>query len=369
MTNLTEEPRTVRSALREDRPRVTPQLVTGLLGAAASVLLLLAPVLLAESEYTLRVVTKVLVFAIAAYGMNVILGFTGQLSLAHAGFFGMGAYVVGVLTTVHDWSFWLAFLVAVAGTTAVGFTAGLLALRTRAEYFAIYTMACGFVIYLVVSRWKGVTNGLNGIIGVKLPEGGGLIDFADPAALYYLILLVLGITIYATWAIRRSTVGRTLFAIRTSEDLAKSIGVNVGLNKQLAFTASTMIAGTAGALYATAMGFIGPADSSVHLTFEMLMFLLIGGMGTVFGPLIGTFLVVFLFETLQDFQSYRFLVIGPVIVALVIFAPRGIAGYYQSLIARLFRRTGSAATKSVKSTAAGGQPRSTVASQESGEDR
>lgn len=369
MTNLTTQHPTTQSAPSVRPGPTRPLLPTLVLGAAAAVLLVLAPALLAESEYTLRVVTKVLVFAIAAYGMNIILGFTGQLSLAHAGFFGMGAYVVGVLTVEHDWSFWLAFLAAVVGTTAVGFLAGLLALRTRAEYFAIYTMACGFVIYLVISRWSEVTNGLNGIIGVKLPEGGGLIDFANPAMLYYLILLVLAVTMYATWSIRRSTVGRTLTAIRTSEDLAMSIGVNVGLNKQLAFTAATMIAGTAGALYATAMGFIGPADSSVHLTFEMLMFLLIGGMGTVFGPLIGTFLVVFLFEILQDFQSYRFLVIGPVIVALVIFAPRGIAGYYQTLVGRFFGRARADATKSVKTRVAYELQHSTATFHEGDEDR
>jgi len=322
-------------------------LVLGL-GVVGAVVLLGAPALLTESDYTLRLMTMALVYAIATYGMNVILGFTGQLSLAHAGFFGIGAYVTGILTVDHDWSFWAAFVVSVVVTAVTGFLAGLLALRTKQEYFAIYTMATGFIVYLVISRWSDVTHGQQGLIGVKLPEGGDLVDFAEPSAMYYLCLAFLAVAVYATWAIRRSTVGRTLIAIRTSEDLAKSIGVNVGLNKQLAFAASTTIAGTAGALYATTMGFIGPSVSSVNMTFEMLMFLLIGGMGTVFGPIIGTFLVVFLFELMQDFQAYRFLVIGPVIVALVIFAPRGIAGYFQKVVARFVDAPSEATTKTVK---------------------
>ncbi|GAA2005358.1 branched-chain amino acid ABC transporter permease [Brevibacterium samyangense] len=300
-----------------------------------ALVLVLAPLLLSGSDYTLRLVTTAVVYAIAAYGMNIILGLTGQLSLAHAGFFGIGAYIVGILTVDHDWSFWAAFAVAILGTAVGGYLAGLLALRTKEEYFAIYTMAVGTVIYLVIGRWDAVTHAHSGIIGVKFPEGAGIVDFSSPVALYYLAVVFLVLVVYATWAIKRSTVGRNLMAIRTSEDLARSIGVNVGLGKQLAFAASTTVAGLAGGLYATTMGFLGPASASVNLTFEMLMFLLVGGMGTVFGPLIGSVLVVFLFELFQDFQSYRFLVLGPIIILLVIFAPRGIAGAWSALLGRL----------------------------------
>lgn len=302
--------------------------------ALVALALVIAPFALAGQDYLLRLLTMAATYAIAVYGFNIILGLTGQLSLAHGGFFGIGIYVVGLLTTDYGWSFWAAFLAAIVTTAVAGFVCGIVALRTREEYFAIFTMAVGFIIFLVLSRWESVTHGMSGISGIPFPEGFGIIDFSNPIAMYFLVLLFLGGAGYITFAIRRSGVGRTLIAIRTSEDLANSIGVNVGLNKQLAFAASTTFAGVAGGLFATVQGFVGPSSASVNLTFELLMFILVGGLGTVMGPIVGAFAVTFLFEMFQDFQSYRFIVLGPVIIALVIFAPRGIVGYLNAYVAR-----------------------------------
>lgn len=302
--------------------------------ALVAIALVIAPFALAGQDYVLRLLTMAATYAIAVYGFNIILGLTGQLSLAHGGFFGIGIYVVGLLTTDHGWSFWSAFLAAIIVTAVTGFACGVVALRTRQEYFAIFTMAVGFIIFLILSRWESVTHGMSGISGIPFPEGFGIIDFSEPIAMYFLVLLFLVGAAYITYAIRRSGVGRTLIAIRTSEDLANSIGVNVGLNKQLAFAASTTFAGVAGGLFAAVQGFVGPSSASVNLTFELLMFILVGGLGTVMGPIVGSFVVTFLFEAFQDFQSYRFIVLGPVIIALVIFAPRGIVGYLNAYVAR-----------------------------------
>ncbi len=315
--------------------------------AVVALLLVVAPFALAGQDYVLRLLTMAATYAIAVYGFNIILGLTGQLSLAHGGFFGIGIYMVGLLTTKQEWPFWAAFAAAIVTTAVLGFLCGVVALRTREEYFAIFTMAVGFIIYLVLSRWESVTNGMNGISGIPFPEGFGIVDFENPIVMYFLVLLFLAAAAYITHAIRRSGVGRTLIAIRTSEDLANSIGVNVGLNKQLAFAASTTFAGIAGGLFATVQGFVGPTSASVNLTFELLMFILVGGLGTVMGPIVGSFVVTFLFETMQDFQSYRFIVLGPVIIALVIFAPRGIVGYLNAFVARRrrarARRSGTSA--------------------------
>lgn len=294
---------------------------------AILIILALVPVAFGGENYVMRLFTGALCTAIAVYGMNIILGFTGQLSLAQGGFFGVGAYTVGLLTTDYDWSFWAALLAAVVATAVLGYLCGLIALRTKEEYFAIFTMAIGLIVFLVVSRWESVTHAQTGVNNVKLPEGGGLIDFTSPTPLYYLVFIIVAIIVYVTWAIRRSGVGRALVSIRTSEDLADAIGVNVGVNKQLAFAAATALAGLGGGLYASVIGFIGPDSAMIDKTFEMLMFILVGGLGTVAGPLLGTLLMTFLFELFQDFQAYRFIVLGPIIVALVIFAPRGIVGY------------------------------------------
>ncbi|MDN5716520.1 MAG: branched-chain amino acid ABC transporter permease [Janibacter sp.] len=293
---------------------------------------LVAPMLVSGQPYLLRIVTTAAIYAIAAYGLNIILGLTGQLSLAHGAFFGVGAYIVGLATTDHDWSFWTAFVVAILATTILGYASGLIALRTQGAYFAIFTMALGFLIYIIIIRWETVTHAHSGVSGIKLPESIGPLDFSDPVVLYYLVLLFLAGAAYSTHAILHSNAGRSLVAIRTSEDLAKSIGVNVGVSKQLAYTASAGLAGLAGGLFATLNGFIGADSAAIDLTFQFLLFLLIGGMGTVMGPVVGSVLVAFLFEMLQDLESYRFIVLGPIIVLLVIFAPRGIVGYLNEFL-------------------------------------
>lgn len=310
----------------------------GIGAMAVAIGLLFAPLLLADQNYLLRILITGATYAIAVYGLNIILGLTGQLSLAHGGFFGIGVYTMALLTTDHDWSFWPALLAAIVLTSVIGFLAGVVALRTRDAYFAVFTMALGFLIYLIISRWESVTHAYSGVLGVKLPNNIGPLDFTEPATFYYLVLVFLAGAAYVTYAIRGSSVGRTLLAIRTSEDLASSIGINVGLNKQLAFTASAAFAGVGGAMFASAEGFVGPSSASVDLTFELLMFLLVGGVATVMGPIVGTFLVVALFELLQDFQAYRFLVLGPVIIALVIFAPQGLIGRLNTFTARWSRR-------------------------------
>ncbi|WP_114203292.1 branched-chain amino acid ABC transporter permease [Janibacter anophelis] len=306
--------------------------------AVIAIAFLAAPLLVEGQPYLLRIVTTAAIYAIAAYGMNIILGLTGQLSLAHGAFFGVGAYIVGLATTDHDWSFWSSFAVAVLVTTVLGYASGLIALRTQGAYFAIFTMALGFLIYIIVIRWESVTHAHSGVSGIKLPENIGPLDFSDPVVLYYLVLVFLAGAAYTTHAILRSSAGRSLVAIRTSEDLAKSIGVNVGVSKQLAYTASAGTAGLAGGLFATLNGFIGADSASIDLTFQFLLFLLIGGMGTVMGPIVGSVLVAFLFELLQDLESYRFIVLGPIIVLLVIFAPRGIVGYLNEFLASRRRR-------------------------------
>lgn len=300
----------------------------------------LVPVLLQNNDYVLRVVTVACIFAIATYGLNILLGYTGQLTLGHAGFFGIGAYTVGVLTVDYGVPFWSSLVCSVVLTSLVGYLAGIFALRTREEYFAIFTLAMGFVIYLVIDRWESVTGGANGLIGVPYPEAIGPVEFEGPVAMYYLVLAFLVLTIYLAATIARSLLGRTFMAIRRSEDLAASLGINVGRNKQLSFTISTGLAGLAGGLYATHSGFLGPEEFNIQATFEILMFLLVGGIGSLSGPLVGSLLVVTLFESFQAFETYRLVILGPVIIALVIFAPRGLAGIWRSISARFNARAG-----------------------------
>jgi branched-chain amino acid transport system permease protein len=286
-----------------------------------------------QNDYYLQVIILGYIWAIAVYGMNIILGYTGLLSLGHAGFFGIGAYTTALLMLKLGWSFWPALLAAAVLSVVVGYVVGLVSLRTKGHYFAIFTMAVGVIIHLVIDRWNGLTGGQVGLINIPPPNPIGPIHFDNSAAKYYLVLAFLVAAIYVAHSLRRSLVGRTLLAIRHSEELAEALGIPVMKNKRLAFMMSTCFAGVAGGLFATYLGYLGPDVTGVDTTFNMLLYLLVGGIGSIAGPLLGSLVVAVLTQFLQALQDYQMLIFGPVLVLLIIFFPGGLAG-----IPRLFRR-------------------------------
>jgi branched-chain amino acid transport system permease protein len=288
-----------------------------------------------DNPYLVSVVVTAYVTAIAVYGLDVMLGYTGQLSLAHAGFFGVGGYTVGVLTADHGFSFWTALPLALGLTVVLAHLIGLAALRTRHDYFAIFTLAVGVMIVIVIDRWEEVTGGTDGLIGIPPPPGIGPLSFDTLTAQYYLALAFLLFTIYVVWALMRSLVGRSLLAVRNSEELARAVGIDAGRTHQLSFVISATLAGLGGALYASFFGFIGPAMGNVQMTFMMLVYLMIGGVASLAGPLVGTLLVMGLMQALQAFNEYQMMMLGPILVVVIVFFPHGLAGAGRKLLERL----------------------------------
>lgn len=298
---------------------------------ALLILSILFPLVFSENRYVLYIMTVGLIFTIAIYGMNILAGFTGQLSLAHAGFFAIGAYSVGILTTKAGLNFWLALLLAVLITIVIGFALGLIALRTREHFFAIYTLVVGYLIYLLIDKWDGLTGGVRGLIGIPIPDPIGPIEFNTPVAMYYLVLFFLIVSIVVAVRIVHSLTGRTYIAIRNSEELAQTLGINTRNNKLVSFVISVAYAGLAGGLYASLVRFIGPDIAGTSMVFTFLMYLIVGGIGTLSGPIIGTMLFVWLEQFLQNFQEHRMLIFGPILVLIVIFYPTGLVGAYNSI--------------------------------------
>lgn len=299
----------------------------------ATILLLVVAIifpLLTENQYILHIFSSVFIWTIAVYGLNIIGGFTGQLSLAHAGFFAIGAYSVGILTVKVGLNFWLALILAIVITTFLGFLIGLIALRTKEHFFAIYTLCVGYIIYLIIYKWEAVTEGVRGFIGIPAPAPIGPITFDSPKSLYYLMLCFLVLVMILFKRIIQSLVGRTYIAIRNSEELAQTIGIDTMKQKLVSFILSTFFAGLAGGLYASFVRFIGPDISYVNITFDMLIYLLVGGIGTFSGPLVGTLLIVWISQYLQFLQDYRMLIFGPILVLIIIFYPYGIVGGYHT---------------------------------------
>ena len=313
----------------------------GLWVLAAAIAIAL-PFLVPKTFY-LQIVAGAFITAIAVYGLNIILGYTGLLNLGHAAFFGIGAYGVALLETKAGWPFWPALLAGCAASVLLGALVGLVSLRTRGHYFAIFTAAVGVMIAIVFTNWQGLTGGNIGIVNIPPPPAIGPLSFDGDTPRYYLVLTALALTILITWLVRHSLIGRTFLAIAQNEDLARAVGVNVPRTKLLAFMLSTLLAGFAGGMFAMYNGSLGPDSTGIDITFEQLLYLVIGGIGTIAGPLVGTLTLVGISQQLQGVQQYRFLIFGPMLVLLVIFFPHGIAGAFNRLTAYFARKPAAVA--------------------------
>lgn len=311
-------------------------LLQGKLGWSLLALLALAFPLFAQNNYLISVATQAFIMAIAALGLNLITGYTGQFNLAHGAFMAVGAYTVGILTVDHQVPFWIAFLLAGIVTALVGFFIGILSLRLKGHYFSIFTLCVSYIMYLLIEKWESLTHGPVGIMGIPAPTGIGPLQFGTPLSQYYLVLAFLAFGVWIMARIVHSLLGRSFMAVRNSDELAEALGIDLMRTKTLSFVLSVTYAGFAGALYAGQVRFLGPDLASEVVTFDLIMFVLVGGVGTLLGPLVGTFLVIWLTQGLQFLQDYRMVVFGPVLIALIIFLPDGLVGTW---LKRRARRT------------------------------
>jgi branched-chain amino acid transport system permease protein len=291
-----------------------------------------------QNDYFIHVMTLSFIWMIGVYGLNLLAGYTGYLSLAHAGFFAIGAYSLGLLTVKAGLNFWLAFLLSLVITGVLGLLLGLIALRTKEHFFAIYTLCVGYIIYLVIDKWDSLTEGVRGLIGIPAPGKIGPITFDTEIHQYYLVLFFLLVVVFVMYRIIHSLSGRTYIAIRNSEDLAQTIGISTMKNKLTVFVLSTIFAGLSGALYASFVRFIGPDIGSISIIFDLLTYLLVGGIGTLSGPIVGTLIIIWLSQKLQSFEDNRMLIFGPVLTLLIIFYPRGVVGAIASWKIKLQER-------------------------------
>jgi branched-chain amino acid transport system permease protein len=291
------------------------------------------------NNYLFHLLIMAVIWSILATSLNLVLGYTGLLSLAHGAFFGMGAYTSALLVTKCDWNFWATIPPAMAVAALVGTLLGLLTLRLEGHYFAVSTMSFGIVVSLILEKWDDLTEGPRGISSIPAPTpiplfGFGELRFESNAAKYYLAVAALAICLLFVWRLVHSPIGRALEAIRQNELLASCLGVNLVFYKLLAFSLSAAMAGLAGVLYSTYITYLNPVDAGLWNGFYAVMYIVIGGMGTFWGPLIGTLFLVTLPEFLRMFQEYRLLLLGVLLILTMTFLPQGIVGGAK----RLWRR-------------------------------
>lgn len=290
----------------------------------------LVPFVITES-YHLHLVNMTYIYIILAVSLNLLIGFIGELSLGHAAFYGIGAYTSALITMDLGISFWISLFIAIAAATLTGFLVGYPALRLKGPFFAITTLAFGEIIRLVINNLEGLTRGPMGLPGIKPPNpitipGLFTIDFYDRRAFYYLILFFTIISLGVVYRLVFSRVGRAFLAIRENDILAESIGVKTKHYKILAFTVASGMAGLAGALHAHYILFISPVTFDLAQSINVVLMVIIGGSGTILGPILGALLLTLLPEVLRAIAEYRMVIYGAILVFTIVFMPNGIVG-------------------------------------------
>jgi branched-chain amino acid transport system permease protein len=291
---------------------------------AAAVLFLAAFPVLADDLYYQNMFILSMVFAIGAVGLNIITGYAGYVSLGQGAFIGLGAYTLGICVTDIGGSPWV--WVPVAGLLAGGVAAllGVVAMRARGHAFVILTIAFLFLVQLLATNWDELTNGTGGITP-PLPTWS--VEYQN-WPFYYSLMGVLAVSLLMSWWIRRTKFGMGLIAIREDEDKAATVGVSTPTYKILAFAASAVFVGMAGAIYGYYVAFIDPAGMfNILLSVQIILSLLLGGRATLWGPVLGAFIIEWLNETSNNEfggGNARLLIFGGLLALVVLFLPQGI---------------------------------------------
>lgn len=289
------------------------------------------------SRYTLTVIDQAMILSIAVLGLYFVLGLTGQLSLAQAGFLGMGAYSAAIFSTRLGLSPWLDLVVGAVVATGFGLLLGIPSLKLRGHYLAMTTIGFGIILNLVFRNWRPVTGGTDGIPGIRATELFG-VSLMHPGIFFYIIFVCLVVCTVVALRVSRSRMGRALKAIRENELAAEATGVDGIRYKITAFALSALYAGLAGALWAHFYRFIAPETFSFEQSIQLLAMLVIGGSTMVGGSIVGAFLLTFLPEWLRFLQGSYIAVYGGAIMLAMVVLPDGIAGGVMRLLRRITGR-------------------------------
>jgi branched-chain amino acid transport system permease protein len=278
---------------------------------------------------------------IAAIGLNLTLGYAGQISLAQAAFVGIGAYITAYLTT-KGWPFWPTYIFGGASCFAVGWLLGYPALRVQHHYLAFVTLAFNTLVYLIFRNEEWLTGGIYGISNVPRPSVLGL-SMNSPLAFYYFCLAHLALVSAATWWLIRSPWGRAFIALRENPIRALSLGVDTRRYTLVAFALGAGLGGISGALYAPLVQFIDPTPFALGLSLNLLLMVVLGGSGYFFGPFLGAIVAVLLPEWLRFTQGFYLMGYALLVMILMAFSPTGLLGVVDRLTRPSRRRAGAAA--------------------------
>jgi branched-chain amino acid transport system permease protein len=295
-------------------------------GVFLVILLLLPPVL---GSYMSEVLDQVGLFVLMGLGLNIVVGFAGLLDLGYVAFYAIGAYVMAMLTSPElgfaNLSWWAAMPIAVGVAILFGVILGIPVLKVRGDYLAIITLGFGEIIRLLAisDALRGITGGAQGVLGIAKPTIGSFV-FDDQVKIYYLLLAGCLLAAFISLRLRDSRMGRAWMAMREDEDVAQAIGINLVTTKLLAFAAGAAFSGLSGAIFAAKLGSIYPHSFGLLISINVLALIIVGGMGSIPGVVVGALALVGLPELLREFAEFRLLVYGVVLVVMMLYRPEGL---------------------------------------------
>ncbi|MFS0823825.1 branched-chain amino acid ABC transporter permease [Bacillus sp. 1P02SD] len=275
-----------------------------------------------SNSYWLDVATLVLFYVVLTQGLNIVVGYTGLLDLGYAAFFAVGAYTTAILMTTFGWSFWLTLPVAIIFAAITGVIIGGPTLRLRSDYLAIVTLGFGEIIRILAINLE-ITGSASGIYGIPRPSIGSY-TLTTQKDYYFLILVLAIITIIAVSRLGKSRIGRAWIYIREDEDAAEAMGINRVRLKLLSYATGAVIGSLGGCIFAIKMSAIAPLSFSFNQSVMILLAVVLGGLGSISGVVIGAVLVIVLPEALRSMEDMRFLLFGIALVVMMIFRPQGI---------------------------------------------
>ncbi|MCD6232487.1 branched-chain amino acid ABC transporter permease [Candidatus Aerophobetes bacterium] len=279
--------------------------------------------LVISNPYYLSILIFVGIYSLITIGLSLLMGYAGQISLGQAAFFGIGAYTSGILSTKFSLSPWLALIIAIFVTGGIAFLIGTPALRLKGHYLAMATLAFGQIIFIILNEEIAYTGGPSGFGQIPYFKLGNFVFNSDFRYYYFVWSIVLVVLIFSLNLIH-SRVGRALRSIHGSEIAANVLGVNTAKYKIQVFVLSAIYASIAGTLYAHFVTFLSPGTFSFSFSIALLTMVVIGGMDSIWGAIMGTALLTILLEFLRIFHDYDILIYGGVLLLIMIFLPEGV---------------------------------------------
>jgi branched-chain amino acid transport system permease protein len=275
------------------------------------------------NDYYFTLLNIIAINTLLVVGLNLLLGYAGQISLGHAAFFGLGAYTTGILTATYGVSPWLALPAGLVVAGLAAFLVGIPALKLKGYYLAMATLGFGIIVSIFFNQAQGLTGGPSGLSGIPSLSLFGL-TLDSPERLFLLIWPVLGVILLLSANLVNSRLGRSLRALHDSEAAAQSLGVNTSRAKLLIFVWSALYAALAGSLYAHTLNFIAPTSFNFMFSIKLVTMVVVGGMASVWGSLLGAAVLTILPELLAMFHDYEIIIFGVILMVVIIFLPRGL---------------------------------------------